>query len=138
MSGITLHPKYGLNPTMGVCFWCGEEDGTIGLLGRNKGREAARKSILSLQPCKKCADNMALGITVVECTTYQRDPWQVEFQHGAYPTGRWCVVKRDAEFWGCINEPMRSIVLKKGKMFLEPEMYEQFGFAPAAEKKEQA
>lgn len=22
---ITLSPKYGVNPTIPVCFWCGEE-----------------------------------------------------------------------------------------------------------------
>ena len=34
MSGksIRLHPKHGVNPTTGQCFWCGEPDGTIALL----------------------------------------------------------------------------------------------------------
>ena len=31
---ILLSPKYGVNPTMPVCFWCGEDRGEIALLGR--------------------------------------------------------------------------------------------------------
>lgn len=131
MSSIKLHPKFGVNPTLGVCFWCGEGDGTVGLLGMNHGKEANKETVLTLEPCPKCKENMARGVTIVEATTFQRDPWQVQLQRGAFPTGRWCVVKREANFWDAIKEPMRTVVLTKGKMFLEPELYEGFGFADA-------
>jgi hypothetical protein len=128
--GLYVHPKYGLNPTLGICFWCGKEDGTIGLLGWNKGKEAPRHAICTLDPCPKCKANMDLGIVVIEATPYQQYAWQVEVQEKSFPTGRWCVIKRDASFWNCINEPMRSNVLKQGKCFFTPDLYEGFGFAP--------
>lgn len=131
---ITLHPEYGVNPCLGLCFWCGKGDGTLGLLGLNKGKKAPREAVITLEPCDTCKANMALGITVIEATDYQRDPWQVPVQRGAFPTGRWCVVKRDAQFWECINEPRRSEIMTKGRMFIEPKLYEGFGFAAAGEK----
>lgn len=33
MSGIKLSPKYGVNPTIPVCFWCGKEKNEIALMG---------------------------------------------------------------------------------------------------------
>jgi hypothetical protein len=131
MSGITLHPKYGVNPTLGVCFWCGEEDGTIGLLGLNRGREAKKHTIISFEPCAKCKENMAKGITVIEADQGNSGS-PGEIAPGTYPTGRWAVVRRDAQFWECVNEPMRSDIMKKGKVFLPRELYEGFGFAPRA------
>jgi len=128
MSRITLHPTEGVNPTLGLCFWCGSEDGTIGLLGYNKGRKAERKSIISLEPCPQCRRNMALGITVIEATKYQKERWQPEVAPGVFPTGRWCVAKREAHFWESIMEPLRSQIMKTGKCVLEPDLYEAFGF----------
>ena len=31
---IILSPKYGVNPTIPVCFWCGEQKPEIALMGR--------------------------------------------------------------------------------------------------------
>ena len=30
---LKLSPKHGLNPTISVCFWCGEEKDESALLG---------------------------------------------------------------------------------------------------------
>lgn len=129
MKSISLHPMHGVNPTLGLCFWCGEGDGTIGLLGFNKNKKAPREAVLTLEPCDKCKVNISKGVMVIEATDYQLDKWQVQIQRDAYPTGRWCVVKRDAAFWDVIKEPMRTLVLEQGKMFLLPELYEGLGFA---------
>ena len=32
--GIEISPKHGVNPTIPICFWFGEEKGEIVLLGR--------------------------------------------------------------------------------------------------------
>lgn len=132
MSGrITLHPKYGVNPTLGVCFWCGGDDGTIGLLGLNKGREAPRRAIISAEPCPKCKENMALGITVIEANKFQAEPWQPQIAPDTFPTGRWCVVDRDAAFWNSVTEPLRTQIMATGKCVLEPELYNGLGFGNA-------
>ena len=55
---IRLSEKHGLNPTLGVCFFCGEETGEIGLLGKLKGdREASTSlSVLSMPSCREIFD----------------------------------------------------------------------------------
>ena len=127
-TGIKLHPQHGVNPTLGVCFWCGEEDGTVVLLGAACKEEAPRQAVCSMEPCPKCKENMARGITVIECTQYKREEKQVEMQPGAFPTGRWCVLKRESGFFNELAEPTRTTVLKQGVTFMTPEDYERFGF----------
>ena len=36
MSGIKISPKYGVNPTIPVCFWCGKQKNEIALMGHMK------------------------------------------------------------------------------------------------------
>lgn len=53
MSSIKLSSKHGVNPTIPVCFFCGEEKNEIALLGRIGGKEDldshARESGISLE-----------------------------------------------------------------------------------------
>lgn len=61
---ILLSPKYGLNPSMVKCFWCGEDIG-IALMGKLKGdAEAPRSIIQSYEPCDKCKEYFKQGILV--------------------------------------------------------------------------
>jgi hypothetical protein len=111
---IRVSPKHGVNPSMGVCFWCGEDDGTILLLGRlPEDREAARRTCATLEPCKKCKTNMALGITLAEAT----GPGE--------PTGKWLVITEDCAR-RVFSEPMLSRILKSRKAFVEPEAFGRF------------
>ena len=59
MSGITLSPKHGLNPSMLVCPICGEPTNEIAFLGRinDKTRNAdieAPRYMIGQDPCKAC------------------------------------------------------------------------------------
>lgn len=36
---IELSPKYGVNPTIPVCFWCGKEKNEIALMGRVRKKD---------------------------------------------------------------------------------------------------
>ena len=64
-AGIKLSPKHGLNPTIPVCFWCGEERNEVALLGHiGDGRkleefEAPMHMVIDYEPCEKCRANMA-------------------------------------------------------------------------------
>ncbi len=61
---IKLSPKHGLNPSMRICFWCGEEDG-IALLGKLPGdKEAPRQVVVDYEPCPKCKEIFSKGIMV--------------------------------------------------------------------------
>jgi hypothetical protein len=53
---MRLHAKYGLTPTMPVCFYCGEEIGEIVLLGASYKGEAPNKMVMNLEPCDKCKE----------------------------------------------------------------------------------
>lgn len=125
---IRVHPKYGLNPTVPVCFWCGEDTGEVALMGAAIKGKAPSKAIINYEPCAKCKMNMAMGLVVIECTSYQRDDHQVQMQPGAFPTGRWCVIRRESGFVQDMQEPQRSQILQAGMTFMEPASYEECGF----------
>lgn len=87
---ITLHPEHGVNPSIGVCFWCGKDDGTVLLLGHNKGKEAPRRMVASYEPCPDCRDLMSKGITVMEADEPKH------YSEQPRPTGNWVVVSAEA------------------------------------------
>ena len=101
-TGLKLSPKHGLNPTISVCFWCGEEKGEIALLGRigdaRKGEdiEANMHTVIDYEPCPACLTKMGSGFTVFEATTSPNDATSVPIQKGIYPTGRFVVIKPEA------------------------------------------
>jgi hypothetical protein len=86
---IRIHPQHGLNPTLPVCWWCGEETGEVALLGAAFKGEAPHRMVLNRAPCPKCTEQMARGITLIQATEATRgNPPQM--------TGRWCVMTEDA------------------------------------------
>lgn len=96
---IRISPKYGLNPTMPVCFWCGEEKGEIAILGYIEDEdgneiEAPRSCCLDYNPCDKCQKAMEQGVTIISVTECPNG--RPEIQDGFYPTGDWCVIKEEA------------------------------------------
>lgn len=93
---IRISEKHGLNPSMDICFFCGEAKG-IALFGKMKGdKEAPRNVLLNYEPCDKCKDAMSKGTTIIEVVT--EDNGNMPIQDGIYPTGRWCVVRREAAY----------------------------------------
>lgn len=114
---ITLHPEFGVNPSLDICFWCGEASG-VALLGRNGGKEAPRKIISSMEPCTKCQEGMAQGITLMEASPKRLMENMPAIQEGIYATGRWIVVKEEA-IPGMFNPEMEEALLKSRKGFVE-------------------
>lgn len=102
MSGLQLSPKYGVNPTIPVCFWCGEDRNEIAMLGRmGDGRkhedfEAPMRMVLDYEPCEHCKAMMDSGFTVMEATTSPNERTNVEIQNGVFPTGRYMVLRQEA------------------------------------------
>lgn len=93
--GIRISPKYGANPTMGVCFFCGEETGEIALLGRiGDGRkhediQAPMHMILNYRPCEKCREKFSKGVLLVEAETIEGGADnRLPIAKDTYPTGR--------------------------------------------------
>lgn len=99
-SSIKLSPKYGLNPTIPICFFCGEQKNEIVLLGKSKGRtdeEAPKTMLMDYVPCEECQKKFAQGLLVIEVVDYPMVENQFEITDGHYPTGRYFVVKPQTE-----------------------------------------
>ena len=93
MSSIKISPKYGLNPTIPVCFWCGKQKNEIALMGHMKGDiEAPKNMVLDYEPCEECQSHMAMGVAVLEASDRPNTEGQPPMQKGVYPTSRFVVV----------------------------------------------
>lgn len=129
-NGITLHPKYGVNPTICTCFWCGGDKNELALLGYSSKRitgkdEAPRNTVMDYEPCDKCKENMSLGITLMEASTTSKRG-QPEIQYGVYPTGKWWVLKEEA----CkrfMSDEMYAAALHHKKAFIDQELAQKLG-----------
>lgn len=111
--GVILDEKYGVNPSVNVCFWCGRDIGVV-LFGRMKGgKEAPRKCVIDKEPCDDCRKNMSLGITLM-------------IANSDGPTGQYCVVTEEY-IRRVINEPMQSEILKKRKAYIDMETAKNLG-----------
>lgn len=110
--GIEVSPKHGVNPTIPVCFWCGQDKGEIALLGRvrekdHNGRavrgsdlEAPMKMVLDYEPCDCCKEQFRQGVQLIECSTSAPDGRpplsKDECGNEVFPTGRTVVMKEEA------------------------------------------
>ena len=114
---IRLSPKHGLNPSLIVCFWCGEATG-VALFGRLKGdAEAPRHITGNHEPCEACAARFAQGVTFFEVSA---DP--VPDQPPPL-TGRYLVVKESAV--GELLQPeLAKQVLDAGKAMVPVDFFE--------------
>jgi len=124
---IKLSEKYGVNPTIPVCFWCGESKNEIALLGRlgdaRKGEdiEAPKNMVLDYEPCDKCKENMALGVTLMEVQNEPLHEKQPEIQKDLYPTSRWCVITREAA-----DRIFGDQLEGQDKVFVDEELFNRF------------
>ena len=82
--GIRLHPKFGLNPTVPTCFYCGKMKGEIAILGASYKGEAPMHMCLDLNPCKDCQERFKDRTVLVETRP-----------DGTFP-GRWIAVFKKA------------------------------------------
>lgn len=94
MSSIRLSEKHGVNPTIGVCFFCGEHTNEIAMLGRLKGdAEAPREMVLSYKPCDACEKLFEQGTVILEVVPSSESE-NPEISKGYSPTGRYCVISK--------------------------------------------
>lgn len=90
---VRLSKAHGVNPSLGVCFICNQEDGSITLFGRLPGDERAPlRAAVSSEPCDKCKAHMQLGVILISV----REPKTTEDEKNPYRTGGWAVVKEEA------------------------------------------
>lgn len=126
---IELSPKYGLNPTIPLCFWCREPKDEVAILGRlgkaGEDIEAPRNMVLDYEPCDNCRDQMMAGVTILEVSKSPTTEHQAAISDGAYPTGRWVVLREDtAEYmFKDYLETIRDEETKK--LLMDSEVFEE-------------
>ena len=107
--GITISPKYGANPSMDLCFWCGQPKGVIlcGRMHEKKGDrtdvEAPKGMVIDLEPCGKCKDNFNLGVQIVEVvddgSKFHNDltfAIRADDNKVKWPTGRFVIMRAES------------------------------------------
>lgn len=100
MSGIKLSEKYGVNPTIPVCFFCGEEKNEVALLGKITDKqtkeeiEAPMRTVIDYEPCDKCKEQWSKGVAIIEVT--KNDLGRRCIAKDVQPTGRFIVLKPEA------------------------------------------
>lgn len=130
---IQLHPKFGVNPTIPTCFWCGNSKNEVALLGAAFKGEAPAKLCIGYEPCDECEKNMAKGVTFMEASHKPAHDNQHPIQPNVYPTSRWVVVKEEAIGRIINNEAMAADIIKSGKAFLDVEAFTNL-FVPQEEE----
>lgn len=117
---ITMSPKYGVNPTIPVCFFCGEEKQEIALLGKLKGDvEAPHRMCLDYEPCEKCKQAFTQGILLVGVVTHPLPDNRPPIQENLYPTGSYMLVTESfIERFLADDVKTKEQVLKTRKMLL--------------------
>ena len=101
-NGIRISKKHGLNPTIPICAFCGQEKNEIALLGHigdgRKGEdlEAPRNAIIDYEPCDKCKEQWEQGVAIIAVSRTPVCDGQPPITEGAYPTGAVAVVREEA------------------------------------------
>lgn len=86
---IRLSEKYGLNPTIPHCFYCGKEKNELILMGHLPNDEEAPKGkVFDHEPCDKCRELMRQRIILISV----RDG---EEGDNPYRTGGWVVITEE-------------------------------------------
>jgi hypothetical protein len=124
MGNIRLSEKHGVNPSLGVCYYCNKENGEIILPGRLRDdQEAPRRAIWHTHPCDECKGWMAKGIIFISVKDGDQD------HYNPHRTGMWTVVKTEAveRMKAFINIQVIDDILKRRVAFLEDAVWDAVG-----------
>lgn len=120
---ITISPRHGLNPSLAVCFYCGEDTGEIVIPGMMKGdREAPRRGVWGYEPCPKCKEFMTQGVILIGVdaskTTDPKNP---------YRDGNWCVVTAEAISRIVYPPTKADEIIRRRVAFIPTDAWEKIG-----------
>ena len=99
---VRLSKKHGVNPTIPVCAWCGEQKNEIAMLGQidKADSEAPKNCVLDYNPCDKCAEQWSQGVAILEATTHRPQPYRPPMKQDKgidiYPTMRMVVINPES------------------------------------------
>lgn len=126
---IKVSPKHGLNPSIPICFWCGNEKNEIAILGKidKEDSEAPRRVLMDYCPCDKCKELFKDNIHIIGVSSFPSmegmPPIYKDGNNTLYPTSNFLVVTKE-----CIvrmlssqeeTKDMIENVLNSGKLLLD-------------------
>lgn len=121
---IPLSPNHGVNPTIPLCFFCGEQKNEIALLGKLPGDiEAPKNLLLDYNPCDKCLEIMKDNVTLIEVTNSPTNDNQPPIQGDLYPTGKYVVITYEAAE-RCFTK--KESIKKGSTILVDPEIMTNF------------
>lgn len=130
---MLLSKEHGLNPTIPVCYFCGQPKNEVVLTGL-AGERAAKKmghhdgqmpmhACIDTEPCEQCREYMKQGIIIIEI----EDETLPEENHR---TGGFYVIKEEA-LKDILNEDMYKRVSEMRVMIIEESTAEYMGLHQA-------
>ena len=128
-NGIKLSKKHGVNPTIPICFWCGQQKNEIALLGKLPGdAEAPPTALIDYNPCDKCEESfkdkiLAIGTSKTQVLLNQ--PPIATKPCNMYPTGHWFAIAPEAfeqNFGSIIEEEKLKNIKECGKVFMDNDL----------------
>lgn len=119
---ILLSKKYGVNPSLMTCFYCGEDSG-IALFGHlpNDAEAPFRAGVIDNVPCSKCKEYMKQGIILISVRNG-------ESGKNPYRTGGWLVLKEEAlSQMGIQPQELLDSILKRRVAFIPDDTWAMLG-----------
>lgn len=129
MGSLTLSPKHGVNPSVEICFYCGEGKGVI-LFGKLKGwsdREAPSQVCLDHEPCDKCRSFMEQGIICIGVDEAMSNG----DTKNPYRDGNWCVITEEAIRRAISTPELIEDIVKRRCAFIPSEAWTLLGLPKA-------
>lgn len=119
---IRLSEKYGVNPAIPHCFFCGDAKNEVILAGKSRvgDEEAPRNMVWNQIPCDKCEAYMKLGIMLLSVRNGE------EGQKNPYRTGCMAVVTENA-IRELVEPALAEIICKKRMAFVPDETWDAVG-----------
>lgn len=130
LNSIAISPKYGVNPSILKCFWCGESMG-IALCGKIKGDKKAPNNVINgYEPCEKCQKLFSQGILGIGV---QKTPPREDFPpiskdadgSPLYPNGSHVVLTEQWVRRVLDDQMMIDKVLKQRAMYMPTDIVHQ-------------
>lgn len=134
MSGIRLDKKHGVNPSLEICYFCGDAKGVVlfGKLhttlrssfekqGQSRDGEAPRSVVMNQEPCSKCIEYMKQGVMLISV-----DESKTEDENHPYRTGCLAVLKERA-ISEIFDEETAKTLLEKRAAFVPDQMWDALG-----------
>ena len=124
---VRISEKYGVNPSLSQCYYCGEDKNEILLLGKLPNDEQApHRAVFDKVPCDNCASYMKLGVMLIKVRgdTPSENPDRM---------GRLVVVKDEAIGRMPFSDETKAAILKSRVGFITEEVWAILGIDAASQ-----